>query len=81
MTLEYLDLKPGVEYVIRYQISDRELVQNSDSQTSSSSAACKLPFITQQILIIDTKLVKHRLNHWKVDVYDEDKNHQETELI
>lgn len=47
--LEYADLKDGVEYTIRYDLYDKELVSNDDMgelSASNTNVMCKLPFIT-----------------------------------
>ena len=63
--LEYSELKEDTEYIIRYDLYDKELVSNKDigefTHTAQASVMCKLPFITQELLIIDKRLAKHRI--------------------
>lgn len=47
--LEYLDLKPDIEYILKYEFFDKQLVDNWDLPENSISASytsCRLPFIT-----------------------------------
>ena len=63
--LESASLEDGKEYIIRYDLYDKEIVSNSEElgslSQSTSNVMCKLPFITQELLIIDKKLAKHRI--------------------
>lgn len=63
--LEYPSLQDGKEYIIRYDLYDKEVVSNSEElgsmSSSSTNVMCKLPFVTQELLIIDKKLAKHRI--------------------
>lgn len=63
--LEFPDLEDGREYIIRYDLYDKEIVANNEDLGSlsagSSNVMCKLPFITQELFIIDKKLAKHRI--------------------
>ena len=53
--LEYPNLEDGGEYVIRYDLYDQEIVSSNEDLGSLTSSAtnvmCKLPFITQELLI------------------------------
>lgn len=63
--LEWPNLQDGKEYIIRYDLYDKEIVSNGDDlgslSASTTNVMCKLPFITQELLIIDKKLAKHRI--------------------
>lgn len=62
--LEFDHLQSGHEYVIRYDLYDKEVVTTAaDIATTSQSmtgVACKLAFVTQELLILDRKLAAHR---------------------
>ena len=66
--LEYDQLQPGHEYVIRYDLYDKEIVANAEDLTemavSGTGLVCKLPFVTQELLILDKSLAKHRVQEY-----------------
>lgn len=37
---------------------------------SASNTECKMPFITQELLIIDQRLVQRRITNWKNEISD-----------
>ena len=47
VNLEYKGLKPDREYVIRYLISDKEIITSETKEDSMNQGGCKLPYITQ----------------------------------
>jgi hypothetical protein len=64
INLESEKIEAGIEYTLRYDLYDKELVSNDDMpmlSRSSTNTRCKLPFITQELIIIDKRLLKHRL--------------------
>ena len=49
INLEYVDLKEGVEYTIRYDLYDKELISSGDigeRSASNSNIMCQIPFVT-----------------------------------
>ena len=54
------ELQGGHGYTVRYDLYDKEIVTSEDdvedSMGSASGITCKLPFVTQELLIIDKKL-------------------------
>lgn len=71
VTMEVGNLKPDTEYVLRYQVYEKDLLSLHDKRnadSASSGGGCSQPFITQQLLIIDNRLARHRIHHWKSDV-------------
>ena len=61
--LDYLRLLPNKNYTIKYEFFDKQLVSNWDTaqENSLSGVQCRLPFIVQELLIQDRRLVKSRI--------------------
>ena len=68
VTLEYLGMRPHTNYTLRYDLYDHELLQNDeleeDEDRSNSQTFCRLPFVTQQLLIMDKRLAKQRVTRY-----------------
>lgn len=72
MILQYDNLKEEEEYLIRYDLYDKEVALTyaslaEDSRGSETNTYCRLPFITQQLLILDKKVAKHRIKSYVPD--------------
>ncbi|CDW81429.1 laminin subunit alpha-like [Stylonychia lemnae] len=64
INIEYVELQEGVEYTVRYDLYDKELISSGDvgeRSQSKSTVMCQLPFVTQELLVIDKKLAKSRI--------------------
>lgn len=62
--LDYHKMEGGKEYYVKYEFFDKQLTTNNEISEVSFSMAntqCKLPYVTQELLIQDKTLVKARI--------------------
>jgi hypothetical protein len=62
--LEYNKMEDQKEYYVKYEFFDKQLTTNNEIHEVSfslSNSQCKMPFITQELLVQDLKLVKSRI--------------------
>lgn len=63
--LDYTSLSYDTMYVLKYEFFEQQIVSSnselSQTQFSTSNTECKLPFILQELLIIDSQLAKSRI--------------------
>ena len=68
VSLDTDELKDNTDYVLRYDLYDTQLHSASASddeaafaQRSMTNVRCKHPFITQELMVVDRRLLKHRI--------------------
>ena len=72
--LSFDSLVEDKEYIIRYDLYDREISAGATQTLTGGNThgiRCRLPFITQQLMIVDKRLVQHRVTQY---TKREDKN-------
>jgi hypothetical protein len=58
-----------VAYVLKYEFFEKEMMHKGassksveeDEMETSEDSSCKLPFITQELVIVDRSALKHRI--------------------
>ena len=65
---------------MRYEFGQKEILRNADSlsmqedstATSDSVISCNLPFFTQELLLVDSKVLKTRARKYNQNNVDEE---------
>lgn len=72
VAIDIPSLPAGRSYQLRYEFGQKEVLRNGDSlsmeedsvSTGDSIVHCNLPFFTQELVLIDRKVLKNRVKKY-----------------